>query len=191
MSARTGSSSSRRSAILATPADDGLERVSELIGAELSLVELELHRRDIVEHVPLALASGRLAGVPGAVSTSGVDVEALGAALAHARAWAARLGVFSFDVARNDFFDMEGEHGPRLVDRGVPSPMLALYPPSAPGAFSKRVVFTGRPPNPFAMARPPNPAREATTDELVAWIERHVGAPAETGRDTAPADAAL
>ena len=65
MSTRTGSSSSRRSAILATPADDGLERVSELIGAELSLVELELHRRDIVEHVPLALASGRLAGVPG------------------------------------------------------------------------------------------------------------------------------
>ena len=93
--------------------------------------------------------------------------------------WAARLGVFSFDVARNDFFDMEGEHGPRLVDRGVPSPMLALYPPSAPGAFSKRVVFTGRPPNVFAMARPPNPAREATTDELIAWIERHVGAAAD------------
>ena len=118
-------------------------------------------------------------------------LPALAARLA-ARAWAPRLRAFSLDVARNDFFDLEGEHGPRLVDRGVPSPMLALYPPSPdPGAGApRRVVFTGRPAPPFAL-RPPNPVREATTDELVAWIERHVGAPAETGRDTAPADAAL
>ena len=87
MAARTGSTSIRRSALLSTPSDDGLERASELIGAELDLLELELHRREIVERVPAALAAGRLAGAPGALSTAGVEVEALGAALAHARAW--------------------------------------------------------------------------------------------------------